>query len=601
VIASLENSCARRRLCWCAAAILIAGFCVARPTDANDAAARPPLSEHPRLYLTKDELPTLRASRDVGGRRTIWRNFLASAEWCRQQKPRTEWIATAAEDPKFENLYDRFYAAMHDMAVLETLAFAAVLSDPQANPYLEPARDWLLGCARVWRNEAHSPPDASKAYAVMRITKGLAVGYDLLFDKLTPEERNEVRDAIVAIMDGYYAFFRAPGTAGEGYNKHHGSVDAAPFGVAALALLGEVPQAEDWLKLAIDKHVNYLLTEALTPSGTNDQSSNFWSSTLLYRIQLFDALKRVMGRDLEREFPRALPGRMALAAVAGPQPATLSSNESNHSVLFGPNYGQLNYWSPVLVYLARSQQRPIYQYLAFWDESLGGIQRTRYITPNRHEELLFGYGPYAFLWCDPNMPAEVEANLPLAFEFPEPAVDEAYIRESYESGALVVGMKKGGLVIHAGGRAVFVDQLPTNDTNKPTAPVDELLVADDGHTATIRCVGPREFSIGEQIVELSRPGLLTVERSTTEPIKWWYMENPQWVGNLLRWPDGVELRVENGTITEQKADGYVETPVHFGGMKFADPCPRTYATVTVIPDAGKVRWSVHVPQRSRKD
>ena len=65
-----------------------------------------------------------------------------------------------------------------------------------------------------------------------------------------PTERDEVRAAIVGVMDAYYTFFQAPGMAGEGYNKHHGSVDAAPFGIVALALLGEVPQAESWLELA---------------------------------------------------------------------------------------------------------------------------------------------------------------------------------------------------------------------------------------------------------------------------------------------------------------------------------------------------------------
>jgi hypothetical protein len=301
----------------------------------------------------------------------------------------------------------------------------------------------------------------------------------------------------------------------------------------------------------------------------------------LYRILFLDALHRVTGRDLLREFPRALPGRIALAAVADRQPAELSANECNRSVLFGPNYGQLNYWSPVLLYLARSQQRPIFQHLALWDECLGSIQRTRYITPNRREELLFGNGPYAFLWYDERVPAEIEANLPLAFEFPEPEVNEAYLRSSYDEGALVVGMKKGGLVVHAGGRAVLVDRLPTNDANRPASPVDEMLVADDGRTAMIRCIGPVSAGIEEQLVELSRPGQLTIERRASKSMSWWYMDRPQLSGQTFHWPDGVELTVEQGRIVDHKSDGYTETPVHFGGMKFADPCPCSYATVAI--------------------
>ncbi|HEX2477332.1 MAG TPA: hypothetical protein VHK01_21430, partial [Lacipirellulaceae bacterium] len=545
--------------------LLIVFSVVAREAYCSDGASQQTSAtatrfDHPRLYLTAQDLPQLRAQRNIGHRRRIWRNLQASADWCLQQQPRTEWIPTAAVDPQYENLYDRFYAAMHDLAIVETLAFASVLSDPNSDPYFEHARDWLLAAGKVWQNEATNSPDASKAYAVLRITKGMAVSYDLLFDRLTPAERDDVRATIVSVLDAYYSFFQAPGTAGEGYNKHHGSVDAAPFGIAALALLGEVPQAEEWLQLAVDKHVDYLLPEALTPSGTNDQSSNFWASTLLYRILFMDALHRVTGRDLLEEFPRALPGRIALAAVTGRQPAELTANECNRSVLFGPNYGQLNYWSPVLLYLAGTQKRPIYQHLALWDEALGGIQRTRFITPKRHEELLFGNGHYALLWYDERVPAEIEPNLPLAFEFPEPEVNEAYLRSSYEVGALVVGMKKGGLVVHAGGRAVLVDQLPTNDTNKPAEPVDEMLVADDGRTAMIRCVGPDSAGIAEQLIELSRPGQLTIDRKTSQSMSWWYMESPELTAQTLRWPDGVEITVEKGRIAEHKADGYTESP-----------------------------------------
>src|SRR6185503_4954724 len=151
------------------------------------------------------------------------------------------------------------------------------------------------------------------------------------------------------------------------------------------------------------KHVDYLLPHALTPSGTNDQSSNFWASTLHYRIFFLDPLRRVTGRDLFAEFPLALPGRMALAAVAAGQPRDQPFDEDNRSVLFGPCYGQLDYWSPALLYLARRDRRPIYQHLALWDESLGSLQRTRYVTPHRKEELLFTFGPYAYLWYDPSV------------------------------------------------------------------------------------------------------------------------------------------------------------------------------------------------------
>ena len=153
-------------------------------------------------------MPRLRALRESGIHANIWANLTRSADWCAEQPVRHEWIPTIENDPQYENLYDRFYAAMHDTAIVEQLAFASSLSDPEQDPYFEAARNWLLAAAKVWRNEAHNKPDASKAYAVLRVMKALAVGYDVLFDRLSEAERREVRDTLVAVGDAYYPFFQ---------------------------------------------------------------------------------------------------------------------------------------------------------------------------------------------------------------------------------------------------------------------------------------------------------------------------------------------------------------------------------------------------------
>jgi hypothetical protein len=563
-------------------------------------AAAPPIDvSHPRLYFTADDLPRLREQRESGIHAKIWANLTRSADWCAEQPVRSEWIPTLAEDPQYENLYDRFYAAMHDTAIVEQLAFASALSHPENDPYFAAARGWLVGAAKVWRNESHNKPDQSKAYAVWRIMKALAVGYDVLFDRLSEDDRHDVRDTLIAVGDAYYPFFQDRTTAGEGYNKHHGSVDAAPLGVVALALFGEVDQASKWLDVAIQKHVDYLLPHALTPSGTNDQSSNFWASTLHYRIFFCDPLRRVTGRDLFAEFPNSLPGRIGLAAVTAGQPATLQYNEDNRSVLFGPSYGQVNYWSPVLLYLARHDRRPIYQHLALWDESLGAIQRTRYITPRRKEELLFCLGPYAYLWYDASVTPAIEQNLPLSFEFPEPEVNEVYLRASYEPGGIVVGMKKGGLIVHAGGRPVLVDLLGVADTVKPPPPIEDTRLTDDGRQATIRCVGPKSAGLGQQIVQLDRPSRFTIDRECSKPLTWWCAGDPRQDGPAAIWTDGTRLTVTHGKLTAINPKGYLETKVHFGGMKFADPHPFAYPTFTVEPVDGRIVVEVTTPENRK--
>src|SRR6266446_147105 len=110
--------------------------------------------------------------------------------------------------------------------------------------------------------------------------------------------------------------------------------------------------------------------------------------------------------------------------------------QAHQNVVLAPSYGQLDYYAPALLFLAREYRRPLCQYLALWDESLGRIQQTRFITPHG-ERCLFELGGYAFLWCDPTVPAK-PVNAKLSYWFP--SVDEAYLRASWKPNDLLVGV-----------------------------------------------------------------------------------------------------------------------------------------------------------------
>jgi hypothetical protein len=156
-------------------------------------------------------------------------------------------------------------------------------------------------------------------------------------------------------------------------------------------------------------------------------------------------------------------------------------------------------------------------------------------------------------------------------------------------------MRKGGIIVHAGGERVFIDQFKVDDTAAPAKPVEQLLLADDGRRATIRCVGPKSAGIGEQWVDLDRPSKVTITRAAEKPITWWYAGDAKQHDNTFTWSNGTRLTVTHGTIHTVDPKGYVETKVHFGGMKWADPHPFTYPTATVEPQDGEIAIEVISP------
>lgn len=540
--------------------------------EAQGASAAGTKLGHPRLYCTASDLPRLRALRSEGVHARIWKNIEQSAQWCLTQTPRREWIAPVEPDPIYENLYDRFYAIMADLAISEHLAFAYALSGEAR--YGNAARDWVLASCRAWKHEGDGEPNGSKAYAVCRLLKGLAVGYDLAYDRFTDSQRDEVRAVLVSIGERYFqGYFQTPTIAGPGFHTHHAVVEWSSFGVAALALLDETPQAQAWLAATTKKFADHLLPQGLAPDGAQLEGATFWASTMHYRLFFMDALRRVTGRDLFESNRQFMSADLALAAVAAHRQAGYDQDHAN--VVLEPSYGQLDYYAPVLIFLAREYRRGIYQHLALWDETLGQIQKTRYVTPHG-EALLFELGGYAFVWLDPSVAATTD-TAKLSYHIP--SVDEAYLRTSWESDDLLVAVRKGEVVVHAGGIPILIEPMAAREG--PAMSVQS--VVDDQKTATLRCAdasGRRSLEI--TLHRLDRKA--TLRRHGPDGWTWWCHGAPARSENTLQWPQGVRLQVTTGKLESLEPEGYgPPLATGFLKLKLLDPAPMKFPMVTIKP------------------
>jgi len=291
-----------------------------------------------------------------------------------------------------------------------------------------------------------------------------------------------------------------------------------------------------------------------------------------------DALRRVSGKDLFQNFGEQMNADLALATIACRKRPGLDEHHAN--VVLEPSYGQLDYYAPILLALAREYRRPSYQFLATWDDSLGGLQRTRYKTPHG-EELLFELGGYAFVWFDDSVPAKaVEPKLSWHF----PSVDEAYARSSWKAGGLLVGVRHGEVVVSAGGHAVLIE--PGAVTNR-AGPGKILRVTDAGHRAVIECADP---SVSSEIELNRRTGKLVIRRSGQAACTFWCQGEPSRHKNELRWDNGVTLKVREGHLVQWAPQGHATTlSVGNGLLPLDDPARKAYPLVTLSPaDSGKL-------------
>ncbi len=464
---------------------------------------------------------------------------------------------------------------MRDLAVTEHLAFTYALSeDPR---YGDAARQWILASCRVWQREADGTPDRREGLCGGPIAQG---NRGRVRSRLRPpRRRRETRGArtLLRIGKAYYTgYFSTPTIAGPGFSTHHAAVEWGSFGVLALALLGDVPEAGLWLKATVKKFDEHLLPNGLATDGAQIEGATFWASTMHYRLFFLDALRRVTGLDLFRKHERAMSADLALASIAARKSSTYDQEHAN--VVLEPSYGQLDYYAPVLLYLAREYRRPLDQYLALWDKTLGGLQKTRYVTPHS-EVLLFELGGYSYLWYDASVDAK--ANEPrLSFRFP--SVGEAYARASWRPNDLLVGVRKGEVVVHAGGRPVLIEP---HASRQPAVPLTVDSLDDDGLKAVIRCSGPGGRSLN---IELNRPERkLILRRRGADSWSWWCQGNPKRTGNQITWDAGTSIQVLEGEIRDWEPDGYAtRLATGFDRLVMVDPASRTFPLASARPSRG---------------
>jgi len=198
------------------------------------------------------------------------------------------------------------------------------------------------------------------------------------------------------------------------------------------------------------------------------------------------------------------------------------------------------------------------------------------VTPHG-AELLFELGGYAYLWWDGAVSDKTNQEK-LAWHFP--SVDEAYTRISWTAGALLVGVRKGEIVVHAGGHAVLIQ--PGATTNNPVG--NKILnVTDDGRHAVIRCDTNSGISL---TTDLDRQKMkLVICRSGSADWQFWCQGDPRRRGNQLSWQNGTTLVIREGRLADWSPHRYATTvSVGNGLLPLKDPAVRSYPLATLMPD-----------------
>ena len=172
---------------------------------------------------------------------------------------------------------------------LQTLAQAyAVTGNEQ---YAAVAKRDLLAMTEwpAWDGRTdHSIEYGTEAFNTTYLVEGIAKAYDQLYSYLTPEERAQVRQAL--LDKGLRPLYNYVSANTIDHNKY--IIRAAALGLGALALYGEDPEMDRYIKRAYERSMWYLDERA--KSGKTE-GMNYLSVSMGHMMLFAEALERVTG------------------------------------------------------------------------------------------------------------------------------------------------------------------------------------------------------------------------------------------------------------------------------------------------------------------
>ena len=162
----------------------------------------------------------------------------------------------------------------------------------------------LLAAAKKWTLAAvdyepwgytYSKPNMDLAAGHLLYAIGWA--YDLLYHELTPEERGRIRASLERHAALVHAHFTpSPKRTRFEFTQNHNFIPTAGLGVAALALLGESPEAERWAAAAYAHH--HRANQLLSPDGYYFEGIEYWIFSAPWLVHFADAWEHATGESL---------------------------------------------------------------------------------------------------------------------------------------------------------------------------------------------------------------------------------------------------------------------------------------------------------------
>lgn len=397
-------------------------------------------ARHPRLFFTRGEIAALQ-SQAAGSHREIWEPIQAYV----RSEANTAPPANAPANGELDTY--RNYGNQ-----LIPFAFVCVLSEE--DQACELAKRHLLAYAGwdQWGN------DNERSLGLAHMIYGSALAYDWIYNHLTAEERDRVRQSLGDWAQKLDEASRSDKVEEwnnwwtDAYVQNHYFIIHSALGMAGLSLLGEDERAQDWIDQAVERlEIGRTFLNGIR-DGSWHEGMTYQGYLLTLSLPFWINLREITGIDL---FPHTYLRRYPYWRIYNYLPGTFQFIMTHGD--FTWDHGQYQPQN-ILRFTAREYGRGQAEWMA--QEHIRAFSRHANIwtTP---------WYVFEFLYYDPSVRPISPARLPLVRVFPD--LEGVIWRTGWGEDDLVFGLKTGGY----GGRfaydtfvqAAFPWNMPCEETN----------------------------------------------------------------------------------------------------------------------------------------
>src|SRR4051812_13977259 len=237
---------------------------------------------HPRVFVTQAEIDTLK--RKAISQKDLWQTAISRVRAL---------TAEPAKPPAEER------RARNEVGIgIAEAAFAYKITGDRK--YLDAAKKYMDAAVSydVWGYSFNKP---NVDLAAGHLLYGLGWGYDLLYNDLTEAERARYRAKLIKQGQLLYEYYRPKPGRTYSYSQNHLFIPISGLAVAAYALQGEAPEAENWARLSRALFDRVLAT--YTTDSYYYEGFEYWIFSTPWLVHYLDAQAHATGEDLYDSAP----------------------------------------------------------------------------------------------------------------------------------------------------------------------------------------------------------------------------------------------------------------------------------------------------------